>query len=188
MDTVYQNREMFKKDRKELQQTMGKELSEMKDYMGRELACFKVELQQRDRQIEILTTQMRCLSIPANAPNTQGHLQHTSGIHQIITPQQQPKGSKNTCNPQKPLRKTLQLQPQLRNSQWKQRLTLPSSWTPMGSSYKKKKCFQAVKQPNSGAQKQVITPALAHPHISSYTQAPTTWEGNRKELGSWSAE
>ncbi len=39
--------------------------------------------------------------------------QHTSGTHQIITPQQQPKGSRNTCNPQKPLRKTLQLQPQL---------------------------------------------------------------------------
>ncbi len=36
--------------------------------MGRELACFKVELQQRDRQIETLTTQMRCLSTPANAP------------------------------------------------------------------------------------------------------------------------
>ncbi len=68
MNTLYQDRETFKKDRKELQQTMGKELSEMKDYMGRELACFKVELQQRDRQIETLTTQMRCLSIPANAP------------------------------------------------------------------------------------------------------------------------
>ncbi len=68
MDTVYQDRETFKKDSKELQQTMGKELSEMKDYMGRGLACFKVELQQRDRQIETLTTQMRCLSIPANAP------------------------------------------------------------------------------------------------------------------------
>ncbi len=68
MDTVYQDRETFKKDRKELQQTMGKELSEMKDYMGRKLACFKVELQQRDRQIETLTTQMRCLSIPTNAP------------------------------------------------------------------------------------------------------------------------
>ncbi len=57
-----------KKDCKELQQTMGKELSEIKDYMRREGACFKVELQQRDRQIETLTTQMRCLSIPANAP------------------------------------------------------------------------------------------------------------------------
>ncbi len=68
MNTLNQDRETFKKDRKELQQTMGKELSEMKDYMGRELACFKVELQQRDRQIETLTTQMRCLSIPANAP------------------------------------------------------------------------------------------------------------------------
>ncbi len=68
MNTLYQDRETFKKDRKELQQTMGKELSEMKDYMGRELACFKVELQQRDRQIETLTTQMRCLSIPTNAP------------------------------------------------------------------------------------------------------------------------
>ncbi len=34
INTLYQDREMFKKDRKELQQTMGKELSEMKDYMG----------------------------------------------------------------------------------------------------------------------------------------------------------
>ncbi len=120
MNTLYQDRETFKKDCKELQQTMGKELSEMKDYMGRELACFKVELQQRDRQIETLTTQMRCLSIPANAPKapppsptpTQPNpQQHTSGTHQIITPQQQPKGSRNTCNPQKPLRKTPLLQP-----------------------------------------------------------------------------
>ncbi len=68
MNTLNQDRETFKKDCKELQQTMGKELSEMKDYMGRELACFKVELKQRNRQIETLTTQMRCLSIPVNAP------------------------------------------------------------------------------------------------------------------------
>ncbi len=96
---------------------------------------------------------------PATAKGKQKHLQHPET--------------------QKPLRTPL-LQPQLRNSQRKQRLTLPSSWTPMGSSYKKKNCFQAVKQQNSGAQKQVmpseyfLTPALAHPHISSYTQAPTT--------------
>ncbi len=31
--------------------------------------------------------------------------QHTYGTHQIITPQQQQKGSRNTCNPQKPLQK-----------------------------------------------------------------------------------
>ncbi len=68
MDTLHQDREMLKKDSKELQRIMGKELSEMKDYMGRELTSFKVELQQRDRQIETLSTQMRCLSNPANAP------------------------------------------------------------------------------------------------------------------------
>ncbi len=73
MNTLYQDRETFKKDRKELQQTMGKKLSEMKDYMGRELACFKVELQQRDRQIETLTTQMRCLSLSPQMPQKTPH-------------------------------------------------------------------------------------------------------------------
>lgn len=68
MDTLHQDREMLKKDSKELKRIMGKELSEMKDYMGRELSSFKVELQQRDRQIETLSTQMTCLSNPANAP------------------------------------------------------------------------------------------------------------------------
>ncbi|XP_026095531.1 uncharacterized protein LOC113067372 [Carassius auratus] len=68
MDTLYQDRQTLKKDLKELQQIMGKELSEMKDYMGRELACFKKELQQRDKQMENLTTQMRCLTTPVNAP------------------------------------------------------------------------------------------------------------------------
>ncbi len=76
MNTLYQDRETFKKDCKELQQTMGKELSEMKDYMGREGACFKVELKQRYRQIETLTTQMRCLSIPVNAPKAPHPHQH----------------------------------------------------------------------------------------------------------------
>ncbi len=85
--------------------------------------------------------------------------QHTSGTHQIITPQQQPKGSRNTCNPQKP-----------RNPSEKHHCYNPSwetasenrgwhchpQWTPMGSSYKKENCFQAIKQQNSGAKKQVM--------------------------------
>ncbi len=42
MDTLHQDREMLKKDSKELQRIMGKELSEMKDYIGRELQASKL--------------------------------------------------------------------------------------------------------------------------------------------------
>ncbi len=127
MNTLYQDRETFKKDRKELQQTMGKKLSEMKDYMGRELACFKVERQREREERERDPNNTDEVSLyPANAPKDpppHQHLrakpqQHTSGTHQIITPQQQPKGRETPATPetQKPLRTPL-LQPQLRNSQ-----------------------------------------------------------------------
>ncbi len=172
--------------------------------MGRELTCFKVELQQRDRQIPNNTDEVSLY--PCKCPKSPPTLSHTptqpnsSSPSPASTKPSQPSNSQNEAETPaasrntETLRKILQLQPQLRNSQWKQRLTLPSSWTPMGSSYKEKNCFQAVKQQNSGAQKQempseyFLTPALAHPHISSYTQAPTTWEGNRRKSGSWSTE
>lgn len=56
VDILSKDRETLKKDYKELKQTIGKELSEMKEYMRRELTGFKVELQQRDTQIETSST------------------------------------------------------------------------------------------------------------------------------------
>ncbi len=59
----------------------------------------------------------------------------------------------------------------------------------MESSYKEKNCFQAVKQQNSGAQKQempseyFLTPALAHPHTSSYHTGTNDLRREQERVG-----
>lgn len=66
ISTLSQDRDNLQKDLTDLKHTMGKALSEMKDHLTRELTGFKVELQQRDTQIETLRTELKSLSAPLN--------------------------------------------------------------------------------------------------------------------------